>query len=86
MGGDSLQKYGGHKGHCRPVGAAWRTERGARKGRGGLGGRRPCERKSVSGDLNYSAAKKDESDHSEQDKRGSRRLEPGCFAGCFHSL
>lgn len=28
----------------------------------------------------YCAAKKDESDHSEQDKRGSRRPESGCFA------
>lgn len=43
MTGDSLQKYGGHKGHCRPVGAAWRgREEGARKGRGGLDRRRPC--------------------------------------------
>ena len=62
------------------MGAAWRgREEGARKGRGGLDAD-GLARKSISGDLTDSAAKEDESDHSEQDKRASRRLEPGCFA------
>ena len=43
MRGDSLQKYGSHKGNCRPMGTAWRgREEGGRKGRGGVDGRRPC--------------------------------------------